>query len=154
MANRVAAEKAFQSIENVLGGKDVLGVKPQSSVDWVGIIRAGIPAAAVESVLSTMHVSQTELAQALGIPQRTLARRKREICLGSFLLATSEQLVRRDRQFTYALAGRLEYGIRDRRRDAHHRDLADALHAERVHVRVVLVDEDHVHHPRAVGVDR
>jgi putative toxin-antitoxin system antitoxin component (TIGR02293 family) len=83
MANRVAAEKAFQSVENVLGGKDVLGVKPRSSVDWVGMIRAGIPAAAVESVLSTMHVSQTELAQALGIPQRTLARRKREGILNS-----------------------------------------------------------------------
>ena len=83
MANRVAAEKAFQSVANVLGGKDVLSVKPQSSVDWVGMIRAGIPAAAVESVLSTMHVSQTELAQALGIPQRTLARRQREGILNS-----------------------------------------------------------------------
>ena len=47
------------------------------------MIRAGIPAAAVESVLSTMHVSQAELAQALGIPQRTLARRKREGILNS-----------------------------------------------------------------------
>ena len=84
MANRVAAKKAFQSVENVLGGKGVLGVKPPySSLDWVGMIREGIPAAAVESVLSTMHVSQTELAQALGIPERTLARRKREGVLNS-----------------------------------------------------------------------
>ena len=83
MANRVAAEKTFQSVENVLGGKDVPGVKPQSLVASVGMIRAGIPAAAVESVLSTMHVSQTELAQALGIPERTLARRKREGVLNS-----------------------------------------------------------------------
>ena len=47
------------------------------------MIREGIPAAAVESVLSAVHVSQSELAQALGIPQRTLARRKREGVLNS-----------------------------------------------------------------------
>ena len=84
MASRVAAEKAFQSVENVLGGKGVLGVKPPySSLDWVGMIREGIPAAAVESVLSAVRVSQSELAQALGIPERTLARRKREGVLNS-----------------------------------------------------------------------
>ena len=54
-----------------------------SSLDWVGMIREGIPAAAVESVLSAVHVSQSELAQALGIPERTLARRKREGVLNS-----------------------------------------------------------------------
>ena len=83
MASRAAAEKAFQSIENVLGGKGVLGVKPRSSLDWVGMIREGIPAAAVESILSAVHLSQTELALALGIPERTLARRKREGALNS-----------------------------------------------------------------------
>src|SRR3954467_6176506 len=51
----------------------------------------------------------------------------------------SEQLVRRDRQFADALASRVVDGVRDRRSDAHHGDLADALHAERVHVRVVLL---------------
>ena len=69
------------SVENVLGGKGVVGAKPRSSLDWVGMIREGIPAAAVESVLSAVHVSQSELAQALGIPQRTRARRKRECVL-------------------------------------------------------------------------
>ena len=83
MADRVAAEKAFQSVENVLGGKGVLGIKPQSSLDWVGMIREGIPAAAVESILIAVRLSQSELAQALGIPERTLARRKREGVLNS-----------------------------------------------------------------------
>src|ERR1700730_3045968 len=83
MASRAAAAKAFQSVENVLGGKGVLGVKPYSSLDWVGMIREGMPAAVVESVLSAVHVSQSELAQALGIPERTLARRKREGVLNS-----------------------------------------------------------------------
>src|SRR6266700_6436113 len=49
-------------------------------------------------------------------------------------------------------------GVKDcagnRGRDAHHGDLTDAFHAERVHVRVVLLDEDHVHERRGVGVDR
>src|SRR2546428_4537665 len=83
MASRVAAEKAFQSVEDVLGGKGVLGFKAQSSLDWVGMIREGIPAAAVESILSAVRLSQSELAQALGIPERTLARRKREGVLNS-----------------------------------------------------------------------
>jgi len=83
MATRVAAEKAFQSVQNVLGGKGVLGVRPRSSLDWVGMIREGIPAGAVESILSVVHLSQSELAQALGIPERTLARRKREGVLNS-----------------------------------------------------------------------
>jgi hypothetical protein len=38
-------------VENVLGGKGVVGAKPRSSLDWIGTIREGIPAAAVESVL-------------------------------------------------------------------------------------------------------
>ena len=83
MASRAPAEKAFQSVANLLGGKGVLGDKPQSSLDWVGVIREGIPAAAVESILSAVRVSQSELAHALGIPERTLARRKREGVLNS-----------------------------------------------------------------------
>ena len=83
MASRAAAEKALQSVESVLGGKSVLGIRPQSSLDWIGMVREGIPAAAVESILSAVRLSQAELAQALGIPERTLARRKREGVLNS-----------------------------------------------------------------------
>ena len=70
-------------MESVLGGEGVLGAKPRSSLDWVGIIREGIPAAAVESIASAAHLSRAELAQALGIPERTLARRRREGLLSS-----------------------------------------------------------------------
>src|SRR5206468_10999358 len=84
MASRAAAaESTFQSVEHVLGGKSVLGVKPRSALDWVGMIREGIPAAAVESILDVVGLSQSELARALGIPERTLARRKREGVLNS-----------------------------------------------------------------------
>src|SRR5437763_15030406 len=79
MASRgVAAESTFQSVEHVLGGKGVLGVKPRSALDWIGMIREGNPAAAVESILNVVGLSQSELARALGIPERTLPRRKRE----------------------------------------------------------------------------
>jgi putative toxin-antitoxin system antitoxin component (TIGR02293 family) len=83
MASRAVTVKAFQSVESVLGGKGVLRVTPQSPLDWIGLIRDGIPAAAVESILSAVRLSQSELAQALGIPERTLARRRREGVLSS-----------------------------------------------------------------------
>lgn len=83
VATRAPAEKAFRSVENVLGGKGVLGVRPQSSLDWIRMIRGGIPAAAVEPILDAVRLSQAELGQALGIPERTLARRKREGVLNS-----------------------------------------------------------------------
>jgi putative toxin-antitoxin system antitoxin component (TIGR02293 family) len=63
--------------------KGVAGATPRSSLDWVGMIREGIPAGAVESVLSAVHVSQSELAQALAVRQRTRPRWKREGVLNS-----------------------------------------------------------------------
>jgi putative toxin-antitoxin system antitoxin component (TIGR02293 family) len=82
MAKRPAA-LAAAAAEDVLGGKGVLGLAPRSPLDWVGVIRGGVPAAAVEAILSAVQLSQTELALALGIPERTLARRKREGVLNS-----------------------------------------------------------------------
>src|SRR5438477_12038964 len=83
MASRASAASTCQAVEQVLGGKGVLGVKPRSALDWIGMIREGIPAAAVESILNVVGLSQSELARALGIPERTLARRKREGVLNS-----------------------------------------------------------------------
>ena len=79
----MASRAAVLSVESILGGRGVLGAKPHSTLDWVGMIREGIPASAVESILRAVRLSQTELAQALGIPERTLARRKREGVLNS-----------------------------------------------------------------------
>jgi len=74
----VAAPATFRSVENLLGGRSVLRAKSHTTLDWIEVIRNGIPAAAVESLLKAMQVSQAEFARALGIPERTLARRKRE----------------------------------------------------------------------------
>jgi len=79
----VSARETYRSAENLLGGRSVLRAKPGSVLDWIEVIRNGIPAAAVESLLKAMRVSQSELARALGIPERTLARRKREGVLSS-----------------------------------------------------------------------
>ena len=79
----VSAPPSFRSVENLLGGRGVLRAKPHSALDWIEVIRNGIPAAAVESLLKAMQLSQSELARALGIPERTLARRKREGVLNS-----------------------------------------------------------------------
>jgi putative toxin-antitoxin system antitoxin component (TIGR02293 family) len=67
----------------LLGGAGVLRAKPHSTLDWIAVVRKGIPAAAVESLVKAMRLSQSELARALGIPERTLARRKREGVLSS-----------------------------------------------------------------------
>ena len=79
----VAAPETFRSVENLLGGRRVLRARSHTALDWIEVIRNGIPAAAVESLLKAMQVSQAELARALGIPERTLARRKREGVLNS-----------------------------------------------------------------------
>lgn len=79
----VAAPATFRSVENLLGGRNVLRARRHTALDWIEVIRNGIPAAAVESLLKAMQVSQAELARALGIPERTLARRKREGVLNS-----------------------------------------------------------------------
>jgi putative toxin-antitoxin system antitoxin component (TIGR02293 family) len=74
---------SFKTVETLLGGRSVLRATPRSSLDWVEVIRKGIPAAAVESLTKTIGISQSELAATLGIPERTLARRKRGGMLNS-----------------------------------------------------------------------
>ncbi len=84
MSNIAAlAPETFRTIEALLGGRTVLRVKPHSTLDWIEMIRQGLPAAAVESLLKVIQLSQSDLARALGIPERTLARRKREGVLNS-----------------------------------------------------------------------
>lgn len=78
-------------VEALLGGRGVLRARPRTPLDWVSVIRTGIPSAAADSLAGVLHVSQSELAAAVGIPERTLARRKRE---GMFNSEESAKLVR------------------------------------------------------------
>ena len=79
----VSSSQTLRSVEMLLGGTGVLRAKPHSTLDWIEVLRKGIPAAAVDSLVKAMRLSQSELARALGIPERTLARRKREGVLSS-----------------------------------------------------------------------
>jgi putative toxin-antitoxin system antitoxin component (TIGR02293 family) len=47
-------------------------------MEWVALVRQGLPAASVDSLVRSTHLTQSQLAQALAIPERTLVRRKRE----------------------------------------------------------------------------
>ncbi len=69
---------SYISADKLLGGKRVLPITPFSLLDWVGVIRRGIPSSAINSLTKFTRIPQTDLATALGIPARTLARRKRE----------------------------------------------------------------------------
>lgn len=79
----IHASSSTRSVEALLGGRGVLHTKPRTALDWVSVIRHGISSSAVEVLAKTIHVTQSELAIALGIPERTLARRKREGKLNS-----------------------------------------------------------------------
>jgi len=79
------------SVESLLGGKQVLPIHPRTALQWITVIRQGIPSAASESLAKTLRMTQSELAASLGIPERTLARRKRE---GMFNSEESAKLVR------------------------------------------------------------
>lgn len=83
MTSATALARANLSIESLLGGRSVLHAKPRTALDWVSIIRQGISSAAVDVLTKTLRVTQSELALALGIPERTLARRKKEGTLNS-----------------------------------------------------------------------
>jgi putative toxin-antitoxin system antitoxin component (TIGR02293 family) len=83
MSTASAISQSTLSIEALLGGRRVLQVKQRSALDWVSVIRQGLSSAAVDSLAKTLRVTQSELAAALSIPERTLARRKKEGTLNS-----------------------------------------------------------------------
>ena len=62
----------------LLGGVEVLQAQPRTVMDWIPLVRRGLPAASIEAISRLTRTAQSELARALAIPERTLARRKRE----------------------------------------------------------------------------
>lgn len=76
---------------HLLGGEAVLRVRPRVLMDWIPLVRQGLPAASVDALLRLTRITQAELARALAIPERTMARRKRE---GALSPEESAKLVR------------------------------------------------------------
>jgi len=66
------------TVEGLLGGKGVRETRPRSSLDWVAIVREGLPARALDALARNLELTRSELAGALGISERTLARRRKE----------------------------------------------------------------------------
>lgn len=71
------------SAASILGGEPVLHAVPRSVLEWIEVVRRGISANAVDAVVRVMGIGQSELSKALGIPERTLVRRKKEGILTS-----------------------------------------------------------------------
>ncbi len=74
---------ASLTLEAMLGGRRGVPAKPRTPLQWVTVIRQVIPSAAVDSLTQVMGITQAELAAALAIPDRTLARREKEGRLNS-----------------------------------------------------------------------
>ena len=66
------------SATRLLGGERLLHAQPHAATDWVSLVRRGLPSASVDALARQTRITQAELARALAIPERTLARRKRE----------------------------------------------------------------------------
>jgi len=69
---------SFLPAEMLLGGEEVLHAHPRTSLEWIEVVRKGISAKSIGFVIKYVRVSQSELASSLGIPERTLIRRKRD----------------------------------------------------------------------------
>ncbi|TAN48987.1 MAG: DUF2384 domain-containing protein [Methylococcaceae bacterium] len=84
MATIASAALHFHPSAEILLGSDTRpSPTPRSPFDWVSSIRQGISTASVDAIIGYIHLSRAELALVLGIPERTLARRRREGVLNS-----------------------------------------------------------------------
>ena len=85
------AYDAARTTQDLLGGGAVLSAMPRSELDWIELIRGGLPAAAMDALARGTGLSKADIAVAIGIPERTLARRKQE---GRLHAEESARLVR------------------------------------------------------------
>ena len=87
----ISLNTSLVSAVTLLGGEGVLRAKPRVVMDWIPLVRRGLPSACVDAVVRTTRITQSDLAHALAIPERTLARLKRE---GALSPEESAKLVR------------------------------------------------------------
>ena len=63
-----------EHVADMLGGAKVLGQRLRNMDDWMRMIDAGLPAAAMEALKERVGLDDPSMASALGISARTLAR--------------------------------------------------------------------------------
>lgn len=85
------AYEAARTTQDLLGGPAVLARMPRSELDWIDLIRVGLPAPAMDALARNVGLAKADMAAAIGIPERTLARRKQE---GRLHAEESSRLVR------------------------------------------------------------
>ena len=59
-------------------GRHVAGQPPLSPIDWIRVIRDGLPVGVIDEVTKATRLTQSELMKSLGIAERTIMRRKKE----------------------------------------------------------------------------
>jgi putative toxin-antitoxin system antitoxin component (TIGR02293 family) len=67
----------YLTAQSLLGMSEAKA-KFHSSLDWILLLRKGINASAIDSLIKNTNLTQAELATVLGIPERTLVRRKQQ----------------------------------------------------------------------------
>lgn len=65
-------------IQEVLGGAQALGRTVSSEQELIGIVRLGLPLAALVAVMHLLDLSADSISLSLSLPKRTLARRKNQ----------------------------------------------------------------------------
>lgn len=67
-----------RSIAEILGGKQILRLRSPTANDLRHGVEAGLPYASLEALMGRFRLSRSEVASVLGLPARTMARRKRD----------------------------------------------------------------------------
>lgn len=89
------------TVEHFLGGKKTLGVQPRTVADWETLIEGGMPVQAVEALKASLAVPDRQLAQLLGISEKTLSRAR--AAEGKLEPVASDRLVRVARVLAMAI---------------------------------------------------
>jgi putative toxin-antitoxin system antitoxin component (TIGR02293 family) len=62
------------TIERFLGGKAALGSRSRTLPDWEALIQHGMPVRSMEALKECLSITDSQLAQLLGISEKTLSR--------------------------------------------------------------------------------
>lgn len=89
---KLASPKAYKigvkKSGHMVSAASLLGVMAEEKeslnwMEWVSVIRHGIPSTAVDTLVEFLSITKSELSEAVDIPFRTLVRRKGEALLDS-----------------------------------------------------------------------